>query len=214
MAHENPCLVRQREDLLDRIVEHLGRAAGKVAPRRAEIWHEQRIAHKGGITDHIGQAGGRMTGRVQHIAAHLADHEGIALGKKLVELAAVALELRALVEDLAECILHNLNPVADADLAPDTFLQVWRCGQMVGMDMGFQQPLHVKALGLDESDDLVCGFRICPTRSIIEIQHGIDDGAGATRRVFYHIGHGICGFVEKGCDIWFHLWFSSFAKHI
>ncbi len=75
----------------------------------------------------------------------LADVKAVAFLEQLVELAAVALELGALVEDLAEGVLHHGDLVADADLAAEVFLQIGRGGQVVGMDVGFENPRKFKA---------------------------------------------------------------------
>jgi hypothetical protein len=59
---------------------------------------------------------------------------------------AVALELGAFVEDLAEGVLHDGDLVADADLAAELFLDVGRGRQVVGMDMGLDQPFQLQAV--------------------------------------------------------------------
>ena len=108
-----------------------------------------------------------MAWRVQHVAAHLADVKAVALFEERVELRAVALELGALVEDLAEGVLDDPDVVADADLAAELLLKIGRGGEVVGMDMGLQDPLHVEALALDMGDDGVgrSGYPCGPTRS-------------------------------------------------
>ena len=73
-------------------------------------------------------------------AGHAADLVGVAILEQPVELAAVALELGALVEHLAEGVLHDGDVLADADLAAELALDVGRGRQVVGMDMGLDQP--------------------------------------------------------------------------
>ena len=63
-----------------------------------------------------------------------------------VELAAVALEFGALVEDLAERLLHDDDGVADADLAAELVLDIGRGRKMVGVDMGLDQPFELEAM--------------------------------------------------------------------
>jgi hypothetical protein len=70
-----------------------------------------------------------------------------------VELRAVALELGAFVEDLAEGVLHDHDLAADADLAAELLLDVGRSRQVVGMDVGLDDPLKLQAVFLDVLDD-------------------------------------------------------------
>ena len=63
----------------------------------------------------MGHAGRRVP-RCRHCnAPHGADCILIAISKQPVELAAIALEFGAFIEDLAEHILHDANLVADAN---------------------------------------------------------------------------------------------------
>ena len=59
-------------------------------------------------------------------ARHRADHVGVAVLEQTVELAAVALEFGAFVEDLAEGLLHDGDLLADAELAAELALDVGR----------------------------------------------------------------------------------------
>ena len=107
VAHEQAHLVRQRQHLLDRVVKRAGIAAGEIGAGRAAIRHEQRVADKGRIADHMDHAGGRVARRVHGEGLHVADLVGVAILEQRVELRAVALELGAFVEDLAEGVLHD-----------------------------------------------------------------------------------------------------------
>jgi hypothetical protein len=53
VAHEEPRVVGQAEDLLDRVVERAGIAAGEVGARRAAVGHEQRVADEGRVAHHM-----------------------------------------------------------------------------------------------------------------------------------------------------------------
>ena len=77
-----------------------------------------------------------MAGGVHDEGGHLADLERVPDLEECVELAAVALELGALVEDLAEGLLPHGDPGADADLPAELLLDVGRRREVVGMDMG------------------------------------------------------------------------------
>ena len=78
---------------------------GKSAARGAGIGHEQRVADERGIADHVGHVRRRVAGRVHDPRADLAQPEPVAVVEQDVELAAVALEFAAGVEDLAEDVL-------------------------------------------------------------------------------------------------------------
>ena len=73
-------------------------------------------------------------------AFEFADPEGFTIVEQVIELRPVALELGASVEQLAEDILHLDDVAADGELAAELFLQIGRCGNMVGMGVGFDQP--------------------------------------------------------------------------
>ena len=139
-----------------------------------------------------------MARRVQHVTAQLADVETVAFDEKLVELRPVALELGAFVEDLAERVLHHGDTVADPDLAADLFLDIGRGREVVGMHMAFQKPLNIIPFFLHEGDDRIGGPGVGPTRGIVEIEDGIDNRAGAARRVADNIGNRVGGLIEEG----------------
>src|SRR6056297_227583 len=126
--------------------------------------------------------------------------KAVALGKELVELAAIALELRAFVEHFAKGILNNLNAVADTDLSAQSLLQIGRGTQVVGMDMRLEQPLHIEIMLFDVSNDAVRRSSIGAARGIVEVQNAVDNGTGPPRGVLHEIRYGIRGVVEKAGD--------------
>ena len=132
---------------------------------------------------------------------HLADRVGVAVVEQPVELRAVALELGALVEDLAEGVLHDGDVAADAELAAQLLLDVGRGGQVVGMDMGLDQPLDREAVRLDEGDDLVGVVVGDAPGGVVDVHDGIDDGAGVRRRVLDDVGDRVGRRVEEGGDV-------------
>ena len=204
VADENPRVIRQCQDLLDRIEQCRRRAAGKIATRGSEIGHEQRVADKGGIADHIGQTGRRMARRVHHLAAQLADMEAVALLEQGIKLRPVALKLAAFVEHLAEGVLHHGDLVANADLAAQMVLQIGRRRQVIGMDMGFQDPFGLQPGLAHIGADAVGRSGAGAARGVVEIQHRIDDRAGAALGVAHHVGHRVCRIVEEGFHVRYH----------
>ena len=201
VADEDPGLVGQREDLLDRGEEGLGRTAREIAARGAEVGHEQGVADEGGVADDIGQAGRRVARGVQHPRREAADREAVAVDEEPVELAAVALELGALVEDLAEGVLDDADVLADADPAAQPLLQIGRGREVVGMDVGFEDPLDLQPVVAEMGDDGVGRAGVGVARGIVEVEHGIDHRAGLACRVLHHIGNGVGRLVEKGGNV-------------
>ncbi|MNE95740.1 hypothetical protein D3C80_1938720 [compost metagenome] len=84
-----------------------------------------------------------MTGHMQGRGLECADHERLVRGKQVIELRTVDTELRLKVEQTLEHPLNLADGFADRDLATQLVAQVRRGGQVIGMGMGFQQPLHL-----------------------------------------------------------------------
>jgi hypothetical protein len=101
------------------------------------------------------------------------------------------------VEDFLEHRLHRADVAADADLAAQLCLQVGRGRQVVGMGVGFQQPVHRQPGLAHVGDDPVgAGVRGTPGLGVV-ITHAVDDGGAPRDRVRHHVGHGKGGGVEK-----------------
>ena len=204
VADKDAGFIGQGEDFLNRVVERFGGAAGEVTACGAEIGHEERIAYEGRVPDDIGEAGGGMAGRVQDVAAQLPNMEAIAFDEKLVELASVALEFGAFVEDLAEGVLNDLDAITDADFAADMVLNIGGGGEVVGVDVAFEKPFDVQAFFFDKGDDFVGGLGICAAGRIVKVKDAVDNGAGRALGIFDDIRNCIRGIVEKCCDFRFH----------
>ena len=71
--------------------------------------------------------------------------------QQVVELTAIRVELWLQVEDGFEHLLHLGDGGSDGDFPSQLAAKVVRGGQVVGMGMGFQNPLHGQPLPLDES---------------------------------------------------------------
>ena len=57
----------------------MGVAAGEIGARRAEIGHEQRVADERRILDLVGDVGGGVARRVDHLDIEFADLEALAV---------------------------------------------------------------------------------------------------------------------------------------
>jgi hypothetical protein len=100
--------------------------AREVRPGGARVRHEQRVADERGVADHVGHVGRGVAWGVHDPRRDLAQPEGVAVPEQHVELAAVALELGAGVEDLAEYVLDRGDLGADRELAAELLLDVRR----------------------------------------------------------------------------------------
>ena len=127
VAYEEARRVRQRQQLADGAVENAGVATGKVGPRRAVVGHEQRVAHEHRILDLVGDVCRRVARRMKDLDVEISKLEALAVGKEVVELAAVALHVGG-VEHRAEDLLHVADMLADADLGAGLELDVGRAG--------------------------------------------------------------------------------------
>ena len=121
-----------------------------------------------------------MAGRVQRARRDRAQHEVVAVLEQPVELTAVALEIRAGVEDLAEHVLHDGDVPADGEQAADLALQVGRCREVVGMDVGLEDPLDLEPMLPHERDHAVGRVAVRVTGGGIVVQHRVDERASAS----------------------------------
>ena len=184
---------------LDRAIELVRVAAGKIGARRAVIRHEQRVADEHRILDLVGDVRRRVPGRVEDLDLELADLEALAILEQMIEVAAVRLQIGG-VEDRPEDALHVLDVFADADLGAGLRLDVGRAGQVVGMGVGLQRPLDRAAgllgglqHGLDRAGVDLAGL-------VIVVEHRIDHGGLLGRRIGHQIADRVGGLVEERPD--------------
>lgn len=86
---------------------------------------------------------------------HAADGISIAVLEQGIELRSVTLKLGALIEDLAEGMLDLFSPCADAELAAQFMPIIGRGRQMIGMDMGLDDPFKVQMVLLDRINRVI-----------------------------------------------------------
>ncbi len=100
-----------------------------------------------------------MARRRQDSCREIADRTYIAIGKEMIELAAVATEFRAGIEQRAEGFLHRSHAGPDGDAATRARFEGGRRGQMIGMDVGLEDPDQGKPVLGDKSEDAVGLYR-------------------------------------------------------
>ena len=182
----------------------MGIAAGEVTARCAHVGHEQGVAHKHGVTDLIGHAGGGVTRHCQRLGLQLTDVEDLVVVQQLVELAAIGAELGLQMEDFLEHVLHLRDGRANRDLSTQLVAKVVRGRQMVCVGMGLQNPLHRQPLTLHKRDDLV--GRPCAGAAGLRVvvQHRIHHRAVAARLIEHHIAHRPGGVIKEGFYLGLH----------
>lgn len=86
---------------------------------------------------------------------------------------------------------------------------------MISMNMRFDVPFDLEIIFLHKVDDLISGIISDAARSVINVEHAINDGAGFGRRVLHNIGHGVCGLIKESRDFRFaaHVWFEGQGIH-
>ena len=201
--------VGQAQHLVDGLVQGLGAATGEVAAGGAVVGHEQGVTHKGHLAhrvhavvgEQVGHAGGGMARGVQGAHFQAAQHEGVAVGQQSVKLAAVASKFGAGIEQLAKLVLHRGDVRADGQLAAEIFLQVGRRRQVVGMHMGFQQPLHLQAQFVHAVHQAVGTLGVGAAALGVVVQHAVDQGALRRGRIPGDVAEGEGGRVEEGFDV-------------
>ena len=141
-----------------------------------------------------------MAGDVQHRDREITDGEARAIGEELVEIGAVAVEIAADVEGCPEGFLHGDDVLADGDLAAKACLQIGRGREVIGVGVGFEQPIHLQIMRRDMGDYGIGRGGGGAARGGIVVEHAVDDGGAAGEGIVDDIGHGVGGRVEKGLD--------------
>ena len=119
----------------------------------------------------------------------------------MIELGAVGLKTGLQVEDSLEYVLNVGDVVADGRLAAKGLLEVGRRAQVIGVGVGFQDPGHVQAVGIDVGDDPVGRVGPGAARLGVVVQHGVNDGACRPWPLVDHVGHRPGGLVKNAVHV-------------
>ncbi|MNZ52741.1 hypothetical protein D3C78_706000 [compost metagenome] len=133
-----------------------------------------------------------------------ADLEGLAVVEQVVELAAVGGEFGLDVEQLAEGVLYHCDVVADGQGAAELFLEVVAGAEVVGVHVGFEDPLYRQAMFAHVGNQLVGAVVRGTSGGGIVVQHRIDQGALAAVRIAHHVAVGEGGRIEEGFNMGVH----------
>ena len=161
----------------------------------------------------MAHTGRRVAGCVQGPRRDIADAIGFAVLKQMIELVAVMAKIGAGVKHLTEDLLNFGDRRADRHSAAKLFPQVGRGAQMVGMDMGVDDPFHGEAPGAHRGDNLVGRLGGRATGRGLVVQYRVNNRTGAGRRIADHITDGMRGAVKKAHNLGLH-WPSPFIFFI
>lgn len=87
-----------------------------------------------------------MTRHVEGVGGHPRDRKAVPIGEEAVELRTVALEFGSFIEDFAKGVRNDNDVLADPQFSPELALNIGRRRQMIGMDVGLDQPLEIPAI--------------------------------------------------------------------
>jgi hypothetical protein len=82
------------------------------------------------------------------------------------------------------------------------FLDIGRRREVIGVDVGLDQPFDAEPVLLDEGDDPVRVLVGDAAGGVVDVHDGIDDGAGVGLRILHDVADGVRRRVEKGGDLW------------
>ena len=94
----------------------------------------------------------------------------LTVGEQVIELPAVGLEALAFIENLAEHALHRRHVLPDRRPAAKLLAHVRRGAQVVGMDMGIDDPVALELLLAHECDQAIGRFRFRAAGGLVEIE--------------------------------------------
>jgi len=131
--------------------------------------------------------------------------EALPIAEQMIELVAVGREFRLQVEQALEDALHLGDPATHGKASAQLFAQPAGGAQVVRMGVRFQDPLHCELLAQHEVDDALRRGGRRAARARIEVQHRIDDRAGAAPSGVHDVAHGSRGGVEEGLHLGLHV---------
>jgi hypothetical protein len=187
VAEEQARCTGKRLDATSGTVKRKRIAPGEIGARSPIVWHEERVADEGGVADQIGHRVRRVARRVQGDRVEFADPEALAVSEQPVELASIALEFGASIEDLAEYVLDDADALADAECTAEPLLNVGCGREVVRVDVGLEDPVDLEPLLANEGDELIRRLHRSAAGGGIVIQYGVDNRAVPGRGIPHDI---------------------------
>jgi hypothetical protein len=134
------------------------------------------------------------------LADEIAEGEALAIGKKMIELPAIGDEIFSRIEDSGEVALHPDNLAADGDATAATLLQALRAREMVGVDMGLENPGEAQLLVGKEMCDAIDALMKGASGARLVVEHGVDDGTIRSPAAMHDMTDRAGGAVVQGFD--------------
>ena len=97
-------------------------------------------------------------------------------------------------------LLHDADLLADRDHAAELRLQVLRRRQVVGVGMGFEDPIHPQPVGADMRDQRIGRRGVGVARLEVVAEHWVDDRGAPARRVGDDVADGAGDRVDEAAD--------------
>ena len=94
---------------------------------------------------------------MQHKHTEASKQEGIAVGQHKIELATVPAKAIILSEYRTEGLLHRGDLRANHNLSTELLTNVGRAGEMVGVNVGFEDVAQAEVVVSDVLNDFICG---------------------------------------------------------
>src|SRR5579863_10432329 len=90
--------------------------------------------------------------------------------------------------------------LTDGDLPSQSFAQIRRRRQVIGVDMGLQQPVHLQSMHLDMGNERIGRGGGGAARGGIKVEHAVDDRREASGGIMDDIGDREGRLVEEGVN--------------
>src|SRR5262249_42794876 len=85
-----------------------------------------------------------------------------------------------------------------AEFSAEPLLNIWRRRKMIGMCVGFDQPLNFELIELDIADDHLSRFIADAPSGVVDVHYGVDDCTRRRVGILHHIADGVRFWVKKG----------------
>lgn len=200
VADKHARVARQVQDATHRTVEDARISAGKIGASAADIRHEQCVADEHHAIHQVRHVGRRVPWHPKRRRFDVTDAEGFSVLEEMIELAAIRQEAALQVVELLEDRLHLADVVANRNAPARLLLDVVGTGEVIGVDVCFQNPLHGQRLRAKVLEHPVGRLGSGAARLEIEVQHRVDDRGQLGHVVRNDITHRARGGIEEGLD--------------
>ena len=130
----------------------------------------------------------------------LAQRKLIAIVHEPVELRTVAGNMRRLPQNIDEDALHAYDPLANHNLPAECLFQIGRSREVVGMGVGFEQPVNRQPLPLHIGDHRICIVAGGAARCRIKVEDRINDRRAARCRIVDDMCGGVGFRIKERAD--------------